>query len=131
MRERKKKGSSVAASARVFVNTAGRPYGQAGICTIFLGILRDLGLRGPKGQKGPRLHDFRHTFAVNRLLAWYRHGENISAKLPLLSTYLGHTTVTCTEVYLHATAELLESVGKRFHDHFAVPPLSRKETRHA
>jgi len=131
MRERKEKGCSVVTSERVFVNTAGRPYGQAGVYTIFLGILRDLGLRGPKGQKGPRLHDFRHTFAVNRLLAWYRQGENISAKLPLLSTYLGHTTVTCTEVYLHATAELLESAGKRFHDHFAVPPLSRKETRHA
>jgi integrase len=130
LRERKRKGFSLAASARVFVNSAGGPYGAAGVCTIFLQTLRELGLRGPKGKKGPRLHDFRHTFAVNRLLAWYRQGENVSAKMPLLSTYLGHTTVTATEVYLHATAELLENAGKRFHDHFAIPPLSRKEISH-
>ncbi|MCX5728505.1 MAG: tyrosine-type recombinase/integrase [Nitrospirae bacterium] len=131
LRVRRRNGFSEDGSARVFLNSSGRPYGITAVYTIFLQILRMLKLRGPKGQRGPRLHDFRHTFAVNRLLAWYRHGENISAKLPLLSTYMGHTTVTCTEVYLHATAELLESVGKRFHDHFAVPPLSRKEAHHA
>jgi hypothetical protein len=38
-----------------------------------------------------------------------------------MSTYLGHSTVTGTEIYLHATAELMESVGQRFHEHFAVP----------
>jgi integrase/recombinase XerD len=63
----------------------------------------------------------RHTFAVHRLLAWYCAGDNLAAKLPLLSTYLGHSTITGTEVYLHVTAQLLESAGKRFHDHFAVP----------
>jgi len=132
LRERKNKGFPTESSARVFLSSTGRAYGgNSGLYTVFLEILRKIGLRGPKGQRGPRLHDFRHTFAVNRLLAWYRQGENISAKLPLLSTYLGHTTVTSTEVYLHATAELLESVGKQFHDHFAVPLLSRKETRHA
>jgi integrase/recombinase XerD len=64
---------------------------------------------------------------VNRLLAWHREGANLFAKLPLLSTYLGHTTVTHTEVYLHATAELLESIGKRFHTHFAIPARIGKE----
>jgi integrase/recombinase XerD len=131
LRQRKRKGFPMDPSACVFLNSTGRAYGPTGIYTIFLEIVRKLGLRGPKGQRGPRLHDFRHTFAVNRLYAWYRQGENISTKLPLLSTYLGHTTVTCTEVYLHATAQLLESVGKRFHDHFAIPPLSRKEIHHA
>ncbi|MEM7392357.1 MAG: tyrosine-type recombinase/integrase [Verrucomicrobiota bacterium] len=130
IRQRKNKGFSTDSSAPVFVNRTGRAYGQSAVYTIFLQIVRGLGIRGPKGQKGPRLHDFRHTFAVNRLLAWYRQGENVSAKLPLLSTYLGHTTITATEVYLHATAELLENVGQRFHDHFAIPPLSRKEAGH-
>lgn len=128
--KRKRKGFSQDPDARVFVTRTGRAYGQAGIYTIFLEITRKLGLRGPKGQPGPRLHDFRHTFAVNRLLAWYRGGENVQAKLPLLSTYLGHTSITCTEVYLHATAELLESVGKRFHDHFVIPSISRRGDVH-
>ena len=100
--------------------------GIAGDIYGFLQIIRDLGLRGPKGQRGPRIHDLRHSFAVNRLLAWYREGTNLAAKLPLLSTYLGHSTITGTEVYLHATAQLLESAGQRFHSHFAIPQQSKR-----
>lgn len=88
---------------------------------VYLIDIRKLGIRGLKGKRGPRVHDLRHTFALNRLLAWYRQGTNLSAKLPLLSTYLGHSTVTGTEVYLQATAELLESAGKRFHARCAIP----------
>jgi integrase/recombinase XerD len=132
LRHRREAGFSKAPAAPVFVNPQGRAYGHPRIVFIFLEIIRRIGLRGPKGERGPRVHDFRHTFAVNRLALWYREGVNLSAKLPLLSTYLGHTTVTCTEVYLQATAELLEKAHKRFHNHFAIPPLeSRKEVPHA
>lgn len=125
LQKRRKAGFSMASTSPFFITRTGRRYGQATLTTIFLQIVRKLGIRGPKGQRGPRIHDFRHTFAVNRLLAWYRERANLAAKLPLLSTYLGHTTVTATEVYLHATAELLEAVGKRFHTHFAVLPYRR------
>jgi integrase/recombinase XerD len=132
LRQREKAGFSTASTAPVFVNPKGRAYGPPRITCIFLEIVRGIGLRGPKGERGPRLHDFRHTFAVNRLVAWYRQEENLSAKLPLLTTYLGHTSITCTEVYLQATAELLEKTSKRFHRRFAIPPLiSRKEVYHA
>lgn len=126
---RRQAGFATAASSFVFVSAGGRRLGHPRLTEIFLGILRGLGLRGPKGQRGPRIHDFRHTFAVNRLLAWYRQGTNLGAKLPLLSTYLGHSTVTGTELYLHATAELLESTGRRFHSLFAIPPTT-VEPRH-
>ena len=128
LERRRKAGFSTAATAPVFLNVIGTRHGHPGFVTVFLEILRSVGLRGPQGERGPRIHDLRHTFAVNRLLAWYRHGDNLSAKLPLLSTYLGHSTVTGTEVYLHATAQLLESVGRRFHSHFAVPPATK--TKH-
>jgi len=132
LRYRKEAGFSTVPTAPVFVNPQGRAYGHPRIVTLFLEIIRNLGIRSREGERGPRLHDFRHTFAVNRLALWYREGVNLSAKLPLLSTYLGHTTVTCTEVYLQATAELLEKTGKRFHNHFAIPLLiSRKEVLHA
>jgi len=121
LRKRTRAGFSTASNASVFLNILGTRHGHPGFVTLFLGILRDIGLRGPKGQPGPRIHDLRHTFAVHRLLAWYRKGDNLAAKLPLLSTYLGHSTITGTEVYLHATAQLLESAGKRFHAHFAIP----------
>ena len=131
LRKRAKIGFSTESSASVFVNPKGIAYSQPGICTIFLEIARSLGVRGPKGVRGPRVHDFRHTFAVNRLTKWYNDGANLSAKLPLLSTYLGHTTVTATQVYLHATAELLDKANKLFHNHFAIPPAKRKEVSHA
>jgi len=128
--KRAKAGFSTKPSAPVFVNPMGRAYSPHGICAIFLEIARSLGIRGPKGVRGPRLHDFRHTFSVNRLTKWYNEGANLSAKLPLLATYLGHTTVTSTQIYLHATAELLEKAGKLFHSHFAAPPANRKEVSH-
>lgn len=69
-------------------------------------------------RAGPRIHDLRHTFAVHRLLRWYRDGKDINARLPWLSTYMGHVGVASTQVYLRATAELVEQVDRRFHKHF-------------
>jgi integrase len=128
LERRRRADFSTAPTAYVFLNVIGTRHGHPGFATVFLEILRSIGLRGPKGQPGPRIHDLRHTFAVNRLLAWYRQGVNLGSKLPLLSTYLGHTTVSGTEVYLHATAELLESAGRRFHARFAVPPVKRTKS---
>jgi len=133
LRQRKKAGFSTESAAPVFISSrGGNAYSPNGITTIFLEILRDLGIRGPKGERGPRLHDFRHTFAVNRLTAWYWQEVDLSAKLPLLTTYLGHDSIVYTEVYLQATAQLLEKAGKRFHRRFAIPPLAiAKEVCHA
>ena len=66
----------------------------------------------------PRIHGLRHTFAVHRLLAWYRDGADVNARLPWLATYMGHVDIGSTHVYLHPTAELLEQVGTRFHSHY-------------
>lgn len=126
LQQRRRAGFSVDPTAPVFLNIIGNRHGHPGFVTLFLELLRELGLRGPKGQPGPRIHDLRHSFAVHRLLAWYREGANLAAKLPLLSTYLGHSTLTGTEVYLQATAQLLEEAGERFHTHFAVPFIRAK-----
>jgi integrase/recombinase XerD len=124
LQERRKTGFSQEPTAPFFPSASGGRYHVPTFTTTFLQILRGLGLRGPAGQRGPRIHDLRHSFAVSRLLAWHRGGDNLFAKLPTLSTYLGHSTVSGTEIYLHATAELMESTGQRFHDHFAVPAAS-------
>lgn len=71
-----------------------------------------------KNRLGPRIHDLRHTFAVHRLLAWYRDGADVNARLPWLATYMGHVDIASTHVYLHPTAELLEAVGRRFRSHY-------------
>lgn len=71
-----------------------------------------------QAHNGPRLHDLRHSFAVYRLLAWYRDGKDINARLPWLATYMGHVNIHSTQVYLQPTAELLEQVNGRFHRHY-------------
>jgi site-specific recombinase XerD len=63
----------------------------------------------------PRIHDIRHTFAVHRLLRWYREGADVQLKLPLLSVFMGHTEVESTEVYLTITMELLKEANNRFY----------------
>jgi integrase len=59
------------------------------------------------GQRPPRLHDFRHSFACERLLTWYREGIDVNHAITTLATYLGHVQVSNTYWYLTATPELL------------------------
>jgi integrase/recombinase XerD len=100
--------------AAFFVNEWHRPCGYPRVVATFLDIVRRVGIRAAPGQRGPRLHDIRHTFAVYRLLAWYRDGGDVQARLPLLSTYLGHICLVSTQVYLDMTAELLQEAACRF-----------------
>jgi site-specific recombinase XerD len=62
----------------------------------------------------PRLHDLRHTFAVHRLVAWYREGADVQRLLPQLSTYLGHVHISATQRYLTMTPDLLHQASVRF-----------------
>lgn len=61
----------------------------------------------------PRIHDLRHSFAVNTLIGWHRDGYNIDARLPALSTYLGHRDPRSTYWYLSAAPELLTLAARR------------------
>lgn len=62
----------------------------------------------------PRLHDLRHSFAVHRLVAWYREGADVQRLLPKLSTYLGHVHISATQRYLTMTPDLLNHASARF-----------------
>ena len=62
----------------------------------------------------PRLHDLRHTFAVQALLRWYRAGADVNAKLPLLATYMGHVSIVSTEYYLQFVGPLATLASERF-----------------
>jgi len=96
---------------RTFVTLIGLLY-----CTgIRVSEALATGIRGAPNLRGPRLHDLRHSFAVHRLLAWYRDGGDVQARLPLLSTYLGHVCLISTQVYLNITAKLLQEAASRFH----------------
>lgn len=77
-------------------------------------VLRKAGLKPKPGRVGPRIHDLRHTFVVHRMLAWYREGVDVQARLPYLWTYLGHRDLHSTIVYLTVTQELLQQASERF-----------------
>ena len=102
----------------VFLTGGGRRLYHTNTELAFRQVLSTCGIRGGKGCPGPRLHDLRHSFACTRLLTWYREGKDANALLPALATYLGHVKVSSTQVYLQATAELLEEANKRFHENF-------------
>ena len=74
-------------------------------------------LRGkPKAGRcgsGPRLQDFRHTFATRRLIEWYRAGLDVDRLIPRLATYLGHARVAETYWYIQAVPELLRLATER------------------
>jgi len=109
---------STARDAPLFINLRHHRLHHQHAYETFRQILRQCGLRGGKGCPGPRIHDLRHSFACHRLLLWYREGREVNALLPALATYLGHAKATSTQVYLRATAELLEQANQRFHHNF-------------
>jgi len=76
-------------------------------------LFRRTGLKPPRGRTGPRPYD-RHTYAVHRLTQWYEQDIDIHARLPWLSAYMGYDNILGTEVYLHATPELLQVASDRF-----------------
>lgn len=89
-------------------------YSRVGAAALLVRILRHAGLKPAIGYAGPRIHDLRHAFVVNRMLAWYRAGINPQSHLPYLATYLGHKDINSTLVYLTITQELLSRAGERF-----------------
>lgn len=95
-----------------FVTERGRPLLFQYVHPVFWKLSRRTGLRGPTDHAGPRLHDLRHSFAVQTLLNWYRAGEDVARLLPVLSTYLGHSCVRDTYWYLSACPELMEHAAK-------------------
>lgn len=113
-RDRDARGHRTDSDAPFFVNEWKRPLSYPVVCATFLQIARRTGVRPPPGQRGPRIHDLRHAFAVERLVAWYRDGEDVQARLPLLATYMGHVSIVSTQVYLEVTAELLHEAARRF-----------------
>jgi integrase/recombinase XerD len=95
-----------------FVSTVATRITYNRVRVVFARLTDQAGLAA-RGRSRPRLHDFRHRFAVETLLGWYRTGEDVAARLPLLSTFLGHVKPTSTYWYLSATPELLALAAGR------------------
>jgi len=102
----------------------GRAYTGTGLRYCVIPLLKQCGITTNTG-KAPRIHDLRHSFAVNALLRWYRAGADVEAKLPLLATYLGHGSALSTHYYLHFIEPVRTAASERFAKHYGglVSPL--------
>jgi len=98
-------------AAFFFPSNRGNRLDEGQVRRVFYRLSRQVGIRTGAINRGPRLHDFRHRFAVETLLGWYRSGEDVKRRLPILATYLGHGHVTDTYWYLSNTPELMAAAG--------------------
>jgi integrase len=101
------------AAGAFLVNSRGRPLDGPNLPKTFAALVTAAGIQAPPGQRAPRLHDLRHTFTVATMLDWYRDGGNVQARLPLLSTWLGHVDPKSTYWYLQAIPGLLALAAGR------------------
>ncbi len=119
-RERCVPGST--ASPFFFITSRGNHLDIGDIHRTFYKLSRRVGIRAATASHGPRLHDFRHRFAVETLLRWYRSGEDVERRLPILSTYLGHVHVADTYWYLSGCPELMGQAVARLEQHWGQRP---------
>ncbi len=104
--------------ASFFVSTAGTMLDHRSVRSTFHRLTEEAGLL-PRGERcRPRMHDLRHSRACSILVEWHRQGVDVQQKLPLLSTFLGHTKPADTYWYLTATPELLGYAAHRLEDTF-------------
>lgn len=103
-----------------FLNRSGAPLAYQTARHAFAQITTGTGLA--TADVKPRIHDLRHTFAVDQLLGWYRSGEDAATKLAALSTYLGHVKPSCTYWYLSAVPELMDLAAARLETHTGGQP---------
>lgn len=97
---------SYRASQTFFVDRLGRSLNPTTVGKTFERLRRKAGIFRIDGfRTQPRLHDFRHTFAVHSLTSWLNQGKDLRRMLPALSAYLGLTKLTSTERYLRMMPE--------------------------
>lgn len=106
-------------ASRFLANRNGTPLCHVTVREALVGLLHNAGIsrQVSPGQQPPRLHSFRHSFAVHRLTSWYRQGADVQRLLPVLSTYMGHKDLSGTQTYLTMTPELLQQASLRLESH--------------
>jgi site-specific recombinase XerD len=112
---RRRGGLAQGETSFLLANRDGTRLASSTVQAAFDALRHIAGIHGKtSGCRVPRLQDLRHSFAVHSLTAWYRQGADVQRLLPVLSSYLGHSDLEGTKVYLSMTPELLEQAALRF-----------------
>lgn len=101
----------------LFLSPGGTRLLYTNVQNTFQRLVRHAGFISRSAVCRPRLHDLRHSFAVNTILDAYRDSDDASGRLAILSTYLGHINPAHTYWYLSASPELLKLAGDRLERH--------------
>jgi integrase/recombinase XerD len=96
-----------------FVSSNGRPLLAGAVRKTFHLLCHRLGLQSSDRWDSPKLHHFRHRFATESLLRFYRAGDDVERRLPVLSTFLGHVSTSSTYWYLSGHPELMSEAMQR------------------
>jgi integrase len=89
------------------------PGMQAGLRRLFAAA----DVRDEHGRR-PRIHDLRHSFAVQALIRWFRAGADVQSCLPKLALFMGHVSIESTAHYLHWVPAVRALASARFEKHF-------------
>lgn len=103
---------------RFFPSNRGNQYGNGFLGLAFHELWNKTGIEGISGNS-PRVHDFRHSYAVRRLNLWVEEGKDVQAYLPYLSMHLGHAGLSETDYYLHLVPEFFPIMTSHAEDRFA------------
>lgn len=120
LEQRLRPGFPHGADSPLLLHHHGGPTGYtgAGLGALVHKVIRTAGIRTGAGRV-PRVHDLRFTFAVHALLRWYRAGVDVQARLPALSTYMGHSSLASTQHYLVFFDAIAQAASERFEAHCA------------
>jgi integrase len=95
----------------VFISLRGRGIRYSGVVSVFLRLVRAMGIHPGPGHPGPRIHDLRHGYAVKVLESCPGDRTVVDAHMVALMTYMGHGRLDSTYWYLHATPHLLAQIS--------------------
>jgi integrase/recombinase XerD len=104
------------AGDHVFVSNDGEPLVYWKVHSVFRRLLKSAGFK-PSGDRWPRIHELRHTFAVRALESSPTGRQRIGRHMLALATYLGHVNIDATYWYLETTPELLRDIAVLTENH--------------
>ena len=106
-------------STPFFLGSGNREITNDNLNANFRRFLRKAGISHGGRGKGPRLYDFRHTFAVNSLRKMVLDGKDMSAYYPVLQIYMGHSFFKYTEYYLRLTKDMFPDISEKIEEKFS------------
>jgi integrase/recombinase XerD len=114
------------AATAVLASCTGDRLTYNAVHKTFTGLVSAAGLGPRTGRCRPVIHGLRHSYAVNMLAGWRRDGADVPARLPRLSTVMGHSGPASTYWYVSASPELMALAAQRLQAHVDRAGASRE-----